>query len=90
MFNYTHEWFLQICQTLIKELRFVTKLPWLENKEGLLAFLIQAVTFIPHMGRAPTPTKLSLSTEAMNLNFIIVTNGSPQKLNLSISLPFQP
>ena len=72
----------------MNELRFVTKLPWLENKEAPIAFLIQAVTFIPHLGRAPTSTKLSLSTEAMNLNFIVVTNGSPQKLNVLSVYPF--
>ena len=72
----------------MKELRFVTKLPWLEDKEGLIAFLIQAVTFSPQTGRAPTANNLSLSTEAINLNFIVATNG-PQNLNLSISLPFQ-
>ena len=49
----------------MKELRFVTKLPWLEDKEGLIAFLIQAVTFSPQTGRAPTANNLSLSTEAI-------------------------
>ena len=73
----------------MKELRFVTNLPWLEDKEGLIALLIQAVTFSPHLAKAPTPTNLSLSTEAMNLNFIAATNGFPQNLNLSISLSFQ-